>query len=123
MPGRAPMNPTPGRSAAPIPSRQNGLMNMNINERFFHDAIGREEAEGRVQGRPVGTFLMRKSSKPSYVCCTYIDLRNDIQHLLIEFAPGKGYRVEAENSDNIFYPTLSALVAGHADMFKMPVNR
>jgi hypothetical protein len=85
--------------------------------------IPRETAESKVQGRPIGTFLMRKSSKNSYVCCSYIDLRNEIQHLLIEYQPGKGFRVEAENSDNIFYPSLTALVSGHADMFKFPVYR
>jgi len=96
---------------------------MIVNERFYHGEISRDLAEQRISGRPIGTFLMRKSSKVSYVCCSYIDLRNAIQHLLIEFAPNKGFRVEAENSDNIFYPNLQALVAGHADMFKMPVPK
>jgi len=96
---------------------------MPINERFYHDAISRDNAEDKIRGRPVGTFLMRISSRPSYVCCSYIDLRSAIQHLLVEYAPGKGFRVEAENSDNIFYPNLTALVAGHADMFKFPVTR
>ncbi|EFA84528.1 ankyrin repeat-containing protein [Heterostelium album PN500] len=88
---------------------------------WYHYSLTREEATAKLQNMAKGTFLIRKSSKPSNLVISYNVHSKKPQHLLLyDLGPHVGVFLNDEMGK--IYPTISALVKEKKKFLKRPYS-
>ncbi|XP_063243179.1 SH2 domain-containing protein 4A-like isoform X2 [Bacillus rossius redtenbacheri] len=92
---------------------------------WFHGLITRQEAESLLQGRPVGSFLVRVSEKVWGYAISYRDA-DRCKHYLVDASSGHyqflgaNHLVHDSLADMVTYHTRNAITAAGGELLKLP---
>jgi RhoGEF domain/WW domain/SH2 domain/CBL proto-oncogene N-terminus, EF hand-like domain len=91
-------------------------------ETWFHGDIDSTQADKYLQGKKVGTFLIRFSSQPGYFAGSYVDENHQVGKCLIASSP-RFYIADNEGSQYGQFDTMSDLVLAFESIFKFPYKK
>lgn len=81
-----------------------------LRQRWYHGNLSREAACDALKGQPQGTFLVRMSTNPLHSAVLSLNTGKTINHVQIEFVPGRGFRLLGKEQ---YFPSVTALIEGY----------
>jgi len=87
---------------------------------WFHGDLEAAEAQELLEGQPIGTFLVRFSSKPGCFATSFVGPQGKVQKALLN-KDGNGYRIE-NSQNNKLYLSIQEFVKDYmsSGIFKTP---
>jgi serine/threonine protein kinase len=86
---------------------------------WYHGELASGQANVVLEGKPIGSFLVRISSQPGCFTVSYVQDENTVLHVLLKKEDGKWMMDGVADK----FDSISAIIANYPDTYRTPVPR
>merc|ERR1711907_299600 len=90
---------------------------------WYYGKLSKETAVSLLQGKPIGTFLVRASSREGCYAASVVFNDGGVRHILIQPGRDGRYLVDALDNKHYNFKSIPAVIKSYSNILKVPCAR